>query len=1169
MDKNALKKYAVWARNELIARVMQKAEQYEITEKKTTPRDADSIKGRLLTDAEKHQRKALIENIQADGFEQVMEEVAYTWFNRFTALRFMEVNNYLPSHTRVFTNEAGEFKPQILADAIQLDLEGLDMDKVFELKDANKTEELYKYLLITQCNALSAVLPRMFQKIEHYTELLLPDYLLREGSVIEQMIALIPEEDWTDQVQIIGWLYQYYNTEPKEEVLGDIKSNRKVQKSKIPAATQLFTPDWIVRYMVENSLGRLWVDGHPNTSLKEECKYYLDEAKQDDSVQVHLDSIFKDSEGLKPEDIRCIDPCMGSGHILCYMFDVLVRIYEDYGYTAREAVVNIVEKNLWGLDIDERAVQLSYFAVMMKARQYDRRFLTRGLTPHVYEIKESNPITIDRLDFLGETMPPKEAEEAKHQLLTLIEEFRDAKDYGSLIDVTPANWDQLRKFAKTSDANNQLTLDIYELSGTSELLMELIDIGETLSQTYHVSVTNPPYMGSKGMNAKLLGFIQDNYPEGKSDLYGAFVYKIQKLVQRNGYMGLLTPYVWMYLSSFKKLREDLLDSTQIVSLVQLEYNAFEVATVPVCTYVLRKTNTDYIGRYIQLSSFRGWDNQEPRTLDAIRNFTLDYCYEAKQSNFKIIQDSPVSYWLSNSVYDVFQNADKVIKVGTPKQGLITGDNNTFMRLWFEVGINEIDFNHNSNEESDKTWFPHSKGGAVRRWYGNNDYVVNWKNNGRQIKTFVDEKGKLRSRPQNEASYFHTGITWSDLTISWFSARYVPQGFIFDGCGPTLFLNNDDNIWYMCGYFNSWVFQEFLNITCQGMHYSNGIIGQLPVIIDDGERKEKIEKLVKECIQISKSDWDEQERSWDFKKNVLIEPVSFVEDAVNHYIQKKEESIEHLRANEKAIDDLFAEIFGMQDVKPSKGICEPTLVKKSERELIISLISYAVGCMFGRYSLDREGIQFAGGKWDSSKYSLYKADKDNIIPISDDEYFEDDIVNRFISFIAQAYGDKNLEENLKYIASVLGGKGSPREILRTYFLNDFYSDHCNTFSVPGSGKRPIYWLFDSGKKNGFKCLMYVHRYQPDTIARIRTDYVHEQQARYRTAIADYQQRIGSAVSSDRMRLNKKLEIVQAQSEELRKYEEKIHHLADQMIPLDLNEGFKKNYEVLKDVLSKVK
>lgn len=1159
MDKNAIKKYAVWARNELIARVTQKAEQYEITRDKSASADADSIGGRLLTAAEKNQRKALIEKIKADGFEQVMEEAAYTWFNRFTALRFMEVNNYLPSHTRVFTNEAGEFKPQILADAIELEMDGLDMDKVYELKDTNKTEELYKYLLIVQCNALSSVLPRMFQKIEHYTELLLPDYLLREGSVIEQMIALISEEDWTDQVQIIGWLYQYYNSEPKDAVFAALKKNIKISKENIPAATQLFTPDWIVRYLVENSLGRLWMEGHPNDALKSEWKYYLDEAEQEEDVQKQLDVIRKEYGELKPEDIRCIDPCMGSGHILCYMFDVLVKIYEDYGYTAREAVGNIVEKNLWGLDIDERAAQLSYFAVMMKACQYDRRFLSRNIQPHVYGIADEKLIEIDSIAGIISGLSSNEIEETSDILLRLAEELKGAKGYGSIITVTPCDWRLLRKRVNTDHKADQMQFDLYGEEDVRRYINRLIDYGELLSQKYHVVVTNPPYMGSKGMNTDLLGFIQSKYPEGKSDLYAAFMLRILDFLLPNGQSGLITPYVWMYLSSFEKLRYRLLKNSQIETLVQLEYNAFEAACVPVCVYSLRKSRGDYTGRYIQLSSFKGWDKQEPRVLDAIHDFSLNYCFETSQSKFELITGTPIAYWLSDSIYEVFEKAAPLDQYGMPRQGMATADNGTFMRHWFEVDFENLDLHCTNSKNTNKKWYPHSKGGSLRRWYGNNDFVMNWENDGSAVKAYP------KSVVRNPDYYFRSGITWSDLTISWFSARYVPEGFTFDSAGPTYFLNDSSLLPYFTGYFNSWIFQEFLNIGCQGMHYSNGIIAKLPIMFGTESQNKEIEKIVNENIDLSKRDWDEVETSWDFQRSPFIgNNDSLLEALINKRIAQKAEEKELLRKNEERLNELFADIFSMQDVTPSKGICDPTLRDITCRSAVAELISYSVGCMFGRYSLDCPGIVYAGGQWDMAKYTSFIPDRDPIIPICDDEYFEDDIVGRFVKFIEAVFGSGTIEANLKFIGDTLGGRGSSRDVIRNYFINDFYSDHLKAYQ-----KRPIYWMFDSGRKNGFKCLVYMHRYQPDTIARIRTDYVHEQQSRYRTAIADLEQQIKNAAASQRVRLNKKMGILRDQAEEIRLFEEKVHHFADQMIPLDLDNGVKKNYEIFSELLAKIK
>lgn len=1167
MDKNAIKKYAVWARNELIARVTQKAEQYEITEMKTTPKDADSINGRLLTDAEKNQRKALIEKIQADGFEQVMEEVAYTWFNRFTALRFMEVNNYLPSHTRVFTNEAGEFKPQILADAIQLDLEGLDMDKVFELKDANRTEELYKYLLITQCNALSAVLPRMFQKIEHYTELLLPDYLLREGSVIEQMIALIPEEDWTDQVQIIGWLYQYYNSEPKDAVFAALKKNVKISKENIPAATQLFTPDWIVRYMVENSLGRLWLEGHPNDALKSELKYYLDEAEQEVHVQKKIDEIRREYAELKPEEIRCIDPCMGSGHILCYMFDVLVKIYEDYGYTAREAVGNIIEKNLWGLDIDERAAQLSYFAVMMKARQYDRRFLTRGIQPHVYNIEESNGITSAPMHDMGIELSQEEYGEAVKEAMRLVKEMQDAKEYGSLIQVTPCNWSLLRRFAiPRGVSEGQLRLDIHGEIDASDRLQGLIDIGEALAQKYHVVVTNPPYMGNSSMSAKLSNFAKSQFPDSKSDMFALFMERIRTMLNRFAFQAMITQHSWMFLSSYEKLRIKL-QGVDTINMAHLGARAFEEIggeVVQTTAFVLRNSlNKDYVGTYLRLVSPNSQSGKEEMFL------RKENVFYASQRHYSILPGSPVAYWVSDKLATAFEKGKLLGALADSKQGLATSDNNRFVRFWYEPDINKINFEAQNADDalsSKAKWFPYNKGGEFRKWYGNNEYVVNWENDGYEIKHAFDDKGKLRSRPQNTQYYFRESASWSLISTGVAAFRYKPHGHVFDVAGMSFF--SERNLRYLLALCNSKISMEVLSIIAPTINYQCGDIANIPVLMDESLR-DQIEEKVKENIQLAKEDWDSFETSWGFTSHPLIQDINLTSGLLSKaYLNWEQDCSRRFvktKANEEELNRIFITIYGMNEELTEFVDDEYITIRKadSQRE-VKSFISYAVGCMFGRYSLDVPGVAYAGGTIDESKYSLFKPDEDAIIPICDDEYFEDDIVGRFIKFVATVYGKDTLEENLRYIADNLGGKGSSREVIRNYFINDFYADHLKIYQ-----KRPIYWLFDSGKKNGFKCLVYMHRYQPDTIARIRTDYVHEQQSRYRTAINDLEQRVSGASSSERVRLSKQLATIQEQAEELRIFEEKVHHLADQMIKLDLDDGVKVNYEIFKDILAKIK
>ena len=1168
MDKNAIKKYAVWARRELIDKVTKRAAVYGVTADGFGDAYADTVNGHLLSGAEKRQRQALIRRIQAKGYEQVMEEVAYTWFNRFAALRFMEVNGYLPSHIRVFTDDEGRFRPQILAEAIHLELDGLNMEKVYQLKDANQEEELFKYLLIVQCNALNSILPGMFQKIEDYTELLLPDYLLREGSVIEQMITLIPEDDWKDQVQIIGWLYQYYNTEPKDKVFADLKKNIKISKEKIPAATQLFTPDWIVHYMVENSLGRLWLEGHPNDELKSEWRYYLDEAEQEPEVQAQLAEIRKQYAALKPEEILVIDPCAGSGHILCVLFDVLVRIYEDYGYTAREAAVSIVQNNLWGLDIDDRAAQLAYFAVMMKARQYDRRFFSKGVQPHVYAIQDSNGITSAPLHDMGIDLSQEEYAQSVKQVMQLIEDFHDATEYGSIITPAEADWDLLRRFAvpRWESEGQQIPMNIHGEVEAAPRLQALINLGQALSQKYHVVVTNPPYMGASNMNPCLSEFIKAQYADYKSDFFSAFMVRASAMTRSDGYCGFFTPYVWMFIQSYEKLRQYLYTQCTIETLIQFEYSAFEEATVPVCTLAFK--NNRVVGKkgcYLRLTEFRGgMEVQRQKTLEAVANHDCGFYYEQTSDNYSIIPGAPVAYWVSDTVYQDFK-MNLLSSVAVTKQGFKTGDNDRFLRLWFETSIANTSF----DKDLSKKWFPCTKGGDFRRWYGNFEYVVNWDNDGREIKSFVDERGKLRSRPQNLQINFTEELTWSSISSSWISFRYAADYFMYESKGPVL--TPKINYYTMLGYLNSNVYQRFIQIVAPTLDYSEGAVLRVPYMACADST---VPLIVQECVAISRTDWDSFETSWDFQRHPLVTPA-----IDQHYLRLADcwrdweracnERFGQLKANEEELNRIFIEIYGLQDeLTPDVDDKDVTVRKADLGRDIRSLISYAVGCMLGRYSLDKPGLAFAGGNWQEwlaqQDTMSYAPDKDGILPITDDEYFYDDIVTIFVDWVKAVYGAATLEENLTFIANALGGKGSPREVIREYFLNDFYKDHLKIYQ-----KRPIYWLFDSGKKNGFKALVYMHRWQPDTIARVRTDYVHEMQSRYRTAIADVEQRINGASTSERVKLSKRLTALQAQAEELRKYEEKVHHLADQMIGIDLDDGVKVNYAKFADVLAPIK
>ena len=1180
MDKNAIKKYAVWARKELISRVAQKAQQYGITETEMVDAGADSVNGKVLSAEEMQQRRALIAQINEKGYQQVMEEVAYTWFNRFSALRFMEVNGYLPSHVRVFTDENNAFKPQILAEALHLELDKLDKDKVYALKETEQTEELYKYLLIVQCNALNSILPGMFQTIADYTELLLPDNLLREGSVIEQMISQIPEDNWQDAVQIIGWLYQYYNSEKKDEVFAALKKNVKITKENIPAATQLFTPDWIVRYMVENSLGRLWAEGHPDAKAQllptpeeqaaytagnrdpEDTKwhYYLEEAQQEPQVQAQLSEISKQYADLTPEQIKVIDPCCGSGHILAYLFDVLMQIYENYGYTPRDAVASILQNNLYGLDIDDRAAQLAYFAVMMKAVRYDKRFLKRKdedgepdvPQPHVYAIEESNRIEKPDVEYFCNGKL-----ELKDAMQTILTQLYDAKEYGSILTIPPQDWDALyARFDEVADESS------FHRESIRKKLLPLVRVAQTLAQKYDVVVTNPPYMGASNMNSDLSEYVKKYYPDSKSDLFAVFIEVCSRMAKQNGYQAMITQHAWMFLSSFEKLREKMM-LTETVSMAHLGARAFEEIggeVVQTTSFVRVRTHIDnYKGVYCRLIEPTTQQDKEDMFLAGENRYTTH------QDNFAKIPGSPVAYWVSNNFLKAFDN-EKIGKYTISDGQTKTGNNDKYLRLLWEVPVSEIG--------KGKHWVLHAKGGAFRRWYGNIDTLIDWSDSAREHYR-TDHVARIAP----EYIWFRKGICWTLISSNKLHGfRLLDDNSTFNLAAPSVFFNNDRMMFYILGYLNSKFSQEIIallnptlntnisDITAQPLYY-----GKLP------EQEDMVINLVSQNIALSKADWDSFETSWDFARHPFIKAITkypnmmdigniYLAECYDIWAGECEERFEKLKTNEEELNRIFIDIYGLQDeLTPEVEDKDVTVRKADLGRDVRSFISYAVGCMFGRYSPTFDGLAYAGGTWDDSKYNIYKPDADGIIPICDDEYFEDDMMGRFVEFVRVVYGDSSLEDNLRFIANALGGKGQPKEVIRNYFLNDFYADHCKIYQ-----KRPIYWLFDSGKKNGFKCLIYLHRYQPDTIARIRTDYVHEQQARYRIAIEGLEKQVAAVTStSERVKLTKQLNKVQAQDNELHQYEEKVHALADQMIKIDLDDGVKHNYEIFKDVLAKIK
>ena len=851
MNKNAIQKFAIWARNELIAQVSQRAYQYGIDESGFGDASADTLNGRLLTAEEKSQRQELIKQIKEKGYQQVMEEVAYTWFNRFIALRFMEVNNYLPSHIRVFSDASGAFKPEILNDVLHLDLPGLDSGKVAEYIESNDTEALYRYLLLTQCNALNSALPVMFERMGGYTEMLLPNNILRQDSVLGHMVSDIPEEDWQDAVQIIGWLYQYYNTELKDDTFAQLKKNVKITKERIPAATQLFTPDWIVRYMVENSLGRLWLEGHPNAELHDGWKYYLDEAEQEPEVEAQLAKLREEYKTIKPEEIKVIDPCMGSGHILVYAFDVLMQIYTSAGWDQREAAQSILKNNLFGLDIDDRAAQLAYFAVMMKARQYDRRLLTRGIQPHIYAFAESNTITTAPLHDMGITLSQDEYDTAVKQVLRLLDKLRDAKEYGSILTVTPCDWDLLRRFAvpRTEDEGGQQLLGIHGEQIAAPLLQRLINIGETLSQQYDVVVTNPPYMAVSNAGAKVNDYVKKNFPDSKADLFAVFIERCGQMAKKNGYQAMITQHAWMFLSSFEKLRTKLL-AVDIVNMAHLGARAFEEIggeVVQTTSFVIRKSHiADYKGEYCRLIEPTSQQGKEDMFLAGENR------YAAEQSNFSKIPGSPVAYWISDQLVHSFVIGKPLTSIAPTRKGMFTGNNDIWLRFWFE--INSAKF---SNQ-----FKPYNKGGEFRRWYGNHEYVINWNDDGNDVISF---KG---SGNINTKLYFKPCITWSLVTTYKPSFRVIlDTDHVMGDAGPIASANSSQ-ILYLLGLLNTKYVEKIAALIAPTINFSNGVAGCIPVIIDDS-KKPDVDELVEYNVTLSRKDWDSYEASWDFKRNLLV------------------------------------------------------------------------------------------------------------------------------------------------------------------------------------------------------------------------------------------------------------------------------------------------------------
>lgn len=1231
MNKTAIKNFAIWARNKLIADVSYDARLIGITEEgiaKPLPQsfggtqffDIGTAEPYSISGEAVHQRDKLIEVIQQKekdtdyktAYQYVIEEVAYTWFNRLIAIRFMEVNDYLPSHIRVLSSESGKLEPDLVTTPFDAELPftAEEEAQIFQLKQDNKLDEVFRILFLKQCNALNEILPALFEKTKNYTELLLSLSVTNQDGVVYHLIHDIPEDDFNiergGQVEIIGWLYQYYNTEPKDEAFALLKKNVKISKERIPAATQLFTPDWIVRYMVENSLGRLWLEGHPDCGLKENWKYYLEEAQQEPEVQAKLSEIRKEYAALNPEDLTLIDPCMGSGHILVYAFDVLMQIYESAGYSQRDAAKSILEHNIYGLDIDDRAYQLAYFAVMMKARQYNRRILNGAADCHVYSIQESNTVNRNHLKYLGAGMDELERNNALNQLTGLLDTFADAKEYGSILNVDACDWELLRRFVEQSGEDEQMSMDSFGLEDTKEQLRVLIDIGQTMAQKYDTVVTNPPYMGSSGMGVKLSEFLKRNYSDTKSDLFAACIEKGNRMVKHGGYNSMVTMQSWMFLSSFEKMRTNIVQTKDIINLMHMENMVMGIAFGTAVTVFRNSHVSGYKGTYnhIKLQDIEG---------DCPKSFPVkgNRFAQVSTDNFSKIPGSPVAYWVSYKFLKVFEAPDTIGSKAEARKGLTTSDDATFLRLWYEVSAENVEFHAKDNEDAKnslQTWFPLNKGGEFRRWYGNNEYVVNWLDGGRKLKAF--SKSVIR----NEEYYFREAISWNDITSGLVSFRYKEEGQAFNDAGPSIFGTNS-TLKYLIGLGNSKVMQEICFFIAPTIHYTVGQISNAPVIYPtSAELVDEVIDCSNNNICISKNDWDSFETSWDFKVHPLVYLGKGLWDAtataatMDYYYGylpeascpleicyllwqgQCKERFEKLKANEEELNRIFIDIYGLQDeLTPEVEEKDVTVRKADLQRDIKSLLSYAVGCMFGRYSIYKDGLLFAGEPYSLQAFAdklndrpgtisaeelqrayrnkgvvvdeMFFPDADNVIPITDEEYLDDDIVSRLCTWLKAVYGADTLEANLDYIAKALGNKGSTsREIIRNYFLNDFFKDHCQTYSVTGSGKRPIYWLFDSGKQNGFKALVYLHRYTPDTIGNLRIDYLHKMQRVYESEINRMQDMMDhSGNVREVAAASKRRDKLQKQLKECKQYDERIAHLALARIPIDLDDGVKVNYE----------
>jgi type II restriction/modification system DNA methylase subunit YeeA len=1200
MNRTNLKNYAPQARREFIQAMKDRAGYYGLTNKNIEPvvekGDVAIIAGLSHPSSVAKKRKALEDRIKQHGFEQTMEALAYTWFNRLVAIRFMELHGYLDHGYRVLSHPEGKPTPELLEHAEHVDLPGLKRDAVIDLKLAgNKEGDLYRLLLTAQCNALHAAMPFLFEKIDDETELLLPDNLLHSDSLIRKLVNEIDEQDW-QQVEIIGWLYQFYISQKKDEVIGKV-----VASEDVPAATQLFTPNWIVKYLVQNTLGRQWLATYPHSALRQQMEYYIEPARQTPEVQEQLKASTPTS--LNPEELTLLDPACGSGHILVEAYDLFKAIYQERGYRAKDIPALILQKNLFGLEIDDRAAQLAAFALMMKARADDRRIFDSAAKPNIVAIQDSRGLNAASITHAlnspinKDELPPskylfEEIEEAETPLFSkkvmaekghvsqadiahLLELFANAKTFGSLIQIPPKMASKLPEIEKRLNE----VLKFGDLTHASaQVLIPLLTQTRLLSRQYDAVVANPPYMGSKYMAPLLKEFIATCYRGFHADLYAAFIRGNTRLAKANGRLGFMSPFTWMFITSHECLREHLLDFASVSTLIQLEYSGFTEATVPICTFTVMNSHIrQYAGSFIRLSEFRGAEQQGPRTVEAIKNHACGWYYECSADEFRKIPGSPFAYWATASVRRVFERATPFREFGEPRMGMATGNNDKHLRLWHEVSYSRIGFACRDRTEAQKTekkWFPYNKGGDFRLWFGNNEYVVNWENDGLELQTTKHPSGRIWAHNFNLDYIFKPCITWTATSSSYFGVRLGREGFLFDCKGSSAFVHSEDLL-LMLGLLASSVNAGLMKILNPTIEFQSGNVATIPVLKKELEnRRQEIEAVVSSCVSISEADWNTRETSWDFKVFPLLtaaKPVTVNSAYEGWTAVAMNRRLELMRLQE-ANNRLFIEAYGLQDeLSPEVPDDQITLYRPDREEDIKRLLSYAIGCMMGRFSLDKPGLIYAhsGNQcFDPSQYKTFPADPDGIIPLLETDWgIRDDATNRTVEFITVAWPKEHLEENLKFIADCLGPNngGQPRETIRRYLATGFFKHHLSMYK-----KRPIYWMISSGKQRAFQCLVYLHRYHEGTLARMRTEYVIPLQGQIAARIEQLEGDKAKATStSHRNKLQKAQDDLKKQQAELHTFEENLKHAADQKISLDLDDGVKVNYAKFGDLLAESK